>query len=331
MPQLNNLGHIDRALTNISVAYQQGADAFVADKVFPIIPVQKRSDVYFQYSKEDMFRDEVQERGRGAESAGGNFNVEEKDPYFCKKYAYHYDITQEEKTNYDAPLNVDRDAVEWLTAKMLLNREVNFANKFFTTGVWSKDLTGVSGTPAANQFKKWSDATSDPVSQINHIMLEMSGSTGVKPNFMVMSPDVFYALKNHEDIIDRIKYTQKGIVTLDLIASLFEVDKIYIPWGVVNAGKQTPDYSEDNDATSFIYSGKVLIGHRALRPSLKTPTAGYIFAWTGLEGASNAYGSRINRIRMDMLGLGTERIEIEAAYDQKVICSDMGTFLTSVV
>src|SRR5574344_634283 len=102
MPTLPNLGHIDRALTNISVAYTQSADAFIADKVFPTIPVQKRSDVYFIYNKEDMFRDEVQERGQGAESVGGDYNLNIADPYYCKRYAYHYDITQEEKTNFDS-------------------------------------------------------------------------------------------------------------------------------------------------------------------------------------------------------------------------------------
>lgn len=331
MPQLSNGGHIDRALTNISVAYQQGADAFIADKVFPIIPVQKRSDVYFQYSKEDMFRDEVQERGQGAESAGGNFNVTQKDPYYCRKFAYHYDITQEEKTNYDSPLNVERDATEWLVGKMLLNREKRFVDTFFKTGVWGTDMTGTTGTPGSAQFKKFSDPTSDPVQTINDIMLKMASSTGKKPNFIIMSPDIFYALKNHEDIIDRIKYTQKGIVTLDLIASLFEVEQIYIPWGIINPGKQTPDYSEANDKTQFIYQNKMLVGYRTQRPSLKEPTAGYIFAWTGLEGAGNAFGTRINRIKMDQLGLGTERLEIEAAYDQRIICSDMGTFLSDVV
>ena len=334
MPNLPNLGHIDRALTNISVAYQQGANAFIADKVFPIIPVQKRSDVYFTYSKEDMFRDEVQERGRGAESAGGNFNYNIADPYYCRKYSYHYDITQEERVNYDSPLDVERDAVDWLAQKMLLSREMHFVKNFFNTGIWGKDMVGVTTTPTGTQFKKWSDPTSNPVETVNNIMLEMAGSTGIKPNFMIMSPDVFYALKNHEDIIDRIKYTQKGIVTVDLIASLFEIENIFIPWGVVNDGKQTATgFSENgaNDNTKFIYSGKVLLGYRPVRPSLKQPSAGYIFAWTGLEGAQNAYGSRITRIPMDNLGLGTERIEMEAAYDQRVICKDMGVFLSDVI
>lgn len=323
MPEMTNLGHIDRALGNISVAYMQGDDAFIADKVFPIIPVTKQSDVYYTYSKADMFRDEVQERGRGAESAGGNWNVEIADPYHCRKYAYHYDITQEERVNYDKPLDVDRDTTEWLAQKMLLKREMDFSKKFFNTGIWGKDIKATAG-------KKFSDPTSDPVKMVNDEMLAMAEASGKKPNFAVMSPDVFYALKNHDAIMDRIKYTQKGIITLDLIASLFEVDKIYVPWGIVNAGPGTPGYDEESADMNFIYKGKMLLGYRATRPSLKQATAGYIFSWTGLEGASS-YGSRMVRIKMDQLGLGTERFEMEMAYDQKVICKDMGVFFTDLV
>lgn len=320
MPELANLGHIDRALTNISVAYMQGADAFIADKVFPIINVTKQSDVYFSYSKADAFRDEVVERARGAESAGGNFNISEEEPYHCRKYAFHYDITQEERVNYDAPISIDRDATNWLSEKMLLKREVDFTNKFFKKGIWGTDVQADGTT-----VKKWSDATSDPVDAVNKQMLKMAENTGKKPNFAIMSPDVFYALKNHDAIKDCIKYTQKGIVTVDLIASLFEVDNIYIPWGVYNSANQGADASN-----SFLYSGAMLLGHTAKSPSLRTPTAGYIFAWTGLEGAS-AYGSRMVRIKMDQLGIGTERFEMEMAYDQKVICKDLGAFLYDLV
>ena len=325
MPEMTNLGHIDRALTNISVAYTQGADAFIADKVFPVIPVVKQSDIYFQYSKADFFRNEVTERGRGAESAGGDWNLTTADPYHCRKFAFHYDITQEEKVNYDSPINVDRDTTEWLTQKMLLKREVDFTSKFFKTGVWGKDITADGVT-----IKKWSNPLSDPIKAVTDEMLIMAENTGKKPNYIVMAPDVFYALKNHDIIMDRIKYTQKGIITLDLIASLFEVDNVYIPWAIYNSGPTKPVYDQTNISMNFLYKGSMLLGYRANRPSLKEPTGGYIFAWTGLEGAS-AYGSRMVRIKMDQLGLGTERLEMEMAYDQKLICNDMGVFFTSLV
>lgn len=331
MPEFTNGGHIDRALTNISVAYLQGNDAFIADKVFPIVNVTKQSDVYFEYSKADMFRNEVQERGRGAESVGGEWNFSLAPPYYCRKFAFHYDITQEERVNYDSPINVDRDAVSWLSQKMLLKREIDFANKFFKASIWGQDLTGVaSSSPTSGQVEKWSRATSDPVAVVNTHMLAMAENTGKKPNFAIMAPDVFYALKNHDAIMDRIKYTQKGIITKELIASLFELDDIYIPWGIYNAAGNTPTMDDTTADMNFIYKGKMLLGYKASRPALKEPTSGYIFSWTGLEGSSS-YGSRVVRLPMDHLGLGTERIEMEMAYDQKLICADMGYFFTDLV
>ena len=39
--------HIDKALTSISVKYMQDTSAFIADKVFPTVPVAKQSDIPF--------------------------------------------------------------------------------------------------------------------------------------------------------------------------------------------------------------------------------------------------------------------------------------------
>jgi hypothetical protein len=46
----------------------------------------------------------------------------------------------------------------------------------------------------------------------------------------VLGADAITSLKNHPDIIDRIKYTQRGVVTEDLLASLFDVDKILVSY-----------------------------------------------------------------------------------------------------
>ena len=41
--------HVDRPLTNISVAYLQNDNDYIADKVFPVVPVMKQSDRFFVY------------------------------------------------------------------------------------------------------------------------------------------------------------------------------------------------------------------------------------------------------------------------------------------
>jgi len=323
MPTMQN-AHIDRALTNISVAYMQDANAFIADKVFPIVKVKRQSDVFYIYNKGDFMRDEAQVRGAGTESAGGDYGVEASEPYYCRKHAFHKDVTPEERANYDEPLDADTDASDFVTQKMLIRREMEWATKFFKAGVWGTEISG-GAAAAEGVVVYWDEATSDPIGDITNAAVQMASTTSYKPNTLVLSPYVFNALKNHEDILDRIKYTQKGIVTADLLATLFEVEHVYVAWAVVNSAAKGKD-----DDVSFIMGKHALLCYAAPTPALKKPSAGYIFAWTGLEG-SGAYGNRIVRLPMDMLGLGTERIEGEIAFDAKQICKDLGVFFKDIV
>lgn len=325
MPRMSD-AHIDRAMTNISVAYFQDQSNFIADKVFPVIPVQRQSDLYYVYNKGDFMRDEARERAAFSESAGGDYGVEAAEPYYCRKHAFHKDVSPEERLNYDEPLDADKDATTFVTQKMLIRREMAWASKFFVTGVWGTELTGIaSGTPTAGQFLQWDQTGSDPIRDITNASVGMASATAYRPNTLVLSPYAFYALKNHYDILDRIKYTQKGIVTTDLLATLFEVDHVYVAWSVVNSADKGA-----TDDVDFIFGKNALLCYTPSTPGLRQPAAGYIFAWTGLEGAG-AYGNRIVRLPMDMLGLGTERIEGELAFDCKQIAPDMGIFLNGVV
>lgn len=323
MPTMQT-AHVDRALTNISVSYLQDASAFIADKVFPIVPVKRQSDIFYVYNKGDFMRDEAQVRGAGTESAGGDYGVEAAEPYYCRKHAFHKDVTPEERVNYDEPLDADKDATDFVTQKMLIRREMQWATKFFKEGVWGTEISGADAA-GNNAVVKWNLATSNPIKDVTEAGVKMAGETGYKPNTLVLSPYAFNALKNHEDILDRIKYTQKGIVTNDLLATLFEVDKVLVAWSVVNSAAKGADASVD-----FIMGKHALLCYSNPRPALRKPSAGYIFAWTGLEGAG-AYGNRIVRLPMDLLGLGTERIEGEMAFDTKVICKDMGVFFKGIV
>lgn len=324
MPNMND-AHIDRALTNVSVSYLQDASAFIADKVFPILPVKRQSDVYYIYNKGDFMRDEAQVRGAATESAGGDYGVEASQPYYCKKHAFHKDVTPEERANYDEPLDADTDATDFVSQKMLIRREMTWASKFFNTGVWGTEIEGKASSPSTGETIQWDQATSNPIKDITEASVAMASATGYRPNVLVLSPFAFNALKNHEDILDRIKYTQKGIVTADLLATLFEVEKVVVAWSVVNSAEKGAA-----DDVDFIMGKHALLCYAAPRPALRQPSAGYIFAWTGLEGAG-AYGNRIVRLPMDLLGLGTERIEGELAFDVQKVCGDLGCFFKNIV
>lgn len=317
--------HVNRPLTNLSFAYMQKQANYIADTICPVVSVQHKSDTYYIYNRGDMLRDEMAERADGTESRGGDYSLSIGGPYLCKRYAFHKDITEEERANADAPLNADRDATDYVSLKALIHRENMWANSFFKDSVWGTDVTGVASTPSGSQVVKWSASSSTPIEDIAKYSINMAEQTGFRPNTLVISPRVFYALKNHEEIISRIQYTQKGIVTTDLIAELLEVDRVLVAWGIVNTAAKGA--AESNQ---FVFGSHALLAYVNPTPGLKKPSACYTFAWNKLKGVS-AKGTRIRRIPMPWKSEGLVRVEVETMYDMVQTGADLGVFFKDII
>lgn len=316
--------HVNVPLTNVSVAYMQSADTYIADKVFPKVPVRKQSDLYWKYSKSDWRRTDVARRAPGTESPGVGWNFD-TDSYFAHVYAVHKDIDDQLRANADSNFNMDRDATEFVTNQLLLKRDLDWNGTYFKSGVWNTDLAG--GT----DFGQWSDAGSDPIGDVAQYVVDFRRETGFAPNIMILGAEVMKSLKQHPDIIDRIKYTQRGIVTEDLIATLFGVEQLYTSYATVSTGPQIPDARTQDAAASydFITNAKsALLLYAPSTPSLMTPSAGYTFTWSGYLGG-NSQGIRVKRFRME--NIASDRIEAECTYDMKVVCPDLGVYLSDVV
>jgi hypothetical protein len=301
----------------------QRQENFIADKVFPIIPVDKKSDKYFVYTKNDWFRDEAQRRADATESAGSGYNLT-TGTYNADVWAFHKDVGDQTLANADAPLNPLREAAEFVTHRLLLRRELQFVTDFFTTGVWADDVTGVSGTPSTNEVKQWSDYTSsDPINDIEAAKSEILGNTGMEANTLVLGYEVFRQLKNHPDLVDRIKYTSSQTITTDMLAAMFDIPRVMI----AKAVKATNNEGA-SEAYGFAFGKGALLCHVAPNPGVMTPSAGYQFSWTGV---SQGLGANIGTSSFRMESIKADRVEAEMAFDNKVIGSDLGYFWTSIV
>ncbi len=305
--------HVDAILTNMSIAYMQESYAFVASRAFPQVNVQKQSDKYFTYSQADFFRDQVQLRADGTQSAGTGYSLS-TETYACEVYALHKDIGDQVRANSDAPLDPDMDATRFLTQQMLIRQEVEWAAAAFTTGVWGTDAT--PGT-------LWSAANSTPIADVEAGKNTVLTNTGYVPNTLIMSYKVFSALMDNADIVDRIKYTTQDSVSADLLARLFNVDRVLIMAGTYNTAAEgaTASYSQVGDRDA-------LLCYTPSNPGLMQPSAGYTMVWSGLS-AGMGTSSAISRFRME--AEKADRIEIEAAWDTKIVSSALGYFFSNPV
>lgn len=319
--------HVNTPLTNISIAFLQNANNFVAARVFPNIPVSKQSDRYYVYDRGDFNRDEMQLRAPATESSGGGYRLDNTPTYFANRWSFHKDIPDEVRANADAVLNPDREATAFVTHKALIRREKLWTGSYFKTGVWTTDITGAASNPSAGQALQWNDANSTPIEGVRAAKRAIAESTGFEPNKLVLGRAVYDTLLDHPDIIDRLKYGQTagGVAntsTADL-AALFKVDEILVMNAVENTGKEGA-----TNAHSFIGGKNALLVHSTNAPGLMTPTAGYTFSWTGLMGAG-AEGNRIKSFRMEQLG--ADRVEIDMCFDMKLVAADLGYFWSGIV
>jgi hypothetical protein len=310
--------HVNAVLTNISVAYIQSQDHFIASQVFPIVPVEKQTDVYYTYTKNDWFRDEAEQRADATESAGSGYNLG-TDNYRCDVFAFHKDVGNQTLKNADKPLNPPRDATKFVTSRLLLRQERQWASDYFTTSVW-----GTDSTPSS----LWSDyANGDPVSDIETGKRTVLLNTGFVPNTLVVGYDVWIKLKNHPDIIDRIKGAaapgSPAIATRQTVAAVFEVERLLVAMGVYASNVEN-----ETAAMAFIHGKHALLAYVNPTPSLLAPSAGYIFAW---EGVSMGLGETIAVSDFDMPALKARRYEGEIAFDDKVVGSDLGYFFNGAV
>lgn len=311
--------HIDKPLTNISIAYIQDKDEYFAEDIFPRIPVEKKSDKYFKYNKNDWFRDEAKKRAPSTESAGSGYR-QSTDTYDCDVWAFHKDIDDRVRSNEDEPLDAERDSTEFVMQRLLLRRDIDFTNKYFTASAWDTDKDG-----SGSDFDQWDDySDSAPLDDVTAWRRNVKIKTGFKPNGLAIGGEVWDKLKNHPDILERIKYTRSAInISVDLVTSAFELDRIVVCEPI----KATNEEGESGDYSMIV--GKIgLLYYIPERPSIRKPSAGYTFAWTGY-GGQNAYGVTIRNFRQERIR--SDRIEGEMAYDMKVVASDLGVYLDNVV
>lgn len=332
--------HVNRPLTNISLAFVQGADTFVADRVFPNIPVSKQSDSYFTYPRGEWNRDDMKERAPGAESAGGSYTIS-TDTYLAVTKALHKDVPDPVRANQDDPINLDREATEYVTHKAMLNRELTWQAKYFPAshapgGVWTYDVDGAATATAAGSFDPtnasnndkvyWNDASSTPIEDVRQGKRYVQQATGFRPNVLVLGREVFDVLLDHPDIVGRLDRGQTSgtaIVSRDSLAALFELDEVLVMDAIYNSAKQGA-----TDVHAFIGGKNALLAYRAPSPGLMTPSAGYTFSWTGLLG-STPNGMRIKRFRIE--ARESDRIEIQQSYDHKVVAADLGYYFGGIV
>ena len=320
MPSVQKL-HIDKPLTQISIGYKN--EQYIADSIFKPVTVNKQSDRYYVYGME-RFRQHADLRAPGTEAneIGWDFSL---DTFYTEGHALRHAIADEEKQNADDEFDLETEGTELVTEGILLNKEVDAANTLLNASNYKAEL--VINTGGAGQPAKWSDYTnSDPLKDIQTAKQKMHALAGLRPNTLVISETVLHVLMLHPKLIDIVKYVQRGLVNMELLAAAFGVDQILVgsalKSSVTNPGAAV---AGGLDPLSYVWGNSAVLAYVAPRPGKKTVSIGYSFMW-------NKDGNGAVQVRKwyEMSRRATV-VEAERWYSHKMISNVAGVLFPSVV
>lgn len=289
------------------VGYAQDAPLEVFD-VFPMVSVSAMTGLIPKYKKADWFKiGDVNEYKRtgATESASDDF-ASDSQSYALEQYSFHKDVTKTDREQVETPYDAVNDSIKFIINRL---RRVAFkylVNKFITSGVWSNEQSSPS---------KW-DADNDPVDAVLTWQQTVESTTGFKPNKMIVTPDIYKALRTNSKITNLLSDNQVKQVTKQILANLFDLDQFI----VMNAVNESADgYFATNKALLFYTPSQA-------NANKFEPSAGYILTYR--MGDDMNMGTR--RIPMPERN-DAVRIEADMYMDAVAPASDCGYYITNLV
>jgi hypothetical protein len=242
MGRTQDLRIVDPVLTNLARGYSNSA--FVGTVLFPVANVFKEAGKIPSFGKESF---KVYDTERAIRAKSNVLPVESRT---------NIDFVL---TEHDAvyPLDYREIAEDVFNARqygsyqaqqtIMLKHERTCAALANNLAIYpTGNKVTLSGT---SQF---TSAGSDPIGVIRTGIEAIRQKIAKRPNTMVIGASSFKALQDHASIIERIKYSMKGIVTVDLLQAIFDIPKIVIGDSMYLDGDVLKDNWGDNIILAYV-------------------------------------------------------------------------------
>ena len=261
----------NHVLTSLAGEYAVNEAEYAAPALAPVLPVAVQAATFPVWKRENLLNvPTLKARAPGASYPRVDLQMDD-DTFATRDYGIEVPLDDRQKAIYKSAFDADRGKIQRGTRILMLNKERRVYNL----------VTG-AGVPTSSPGTKWDAGGSDPIGDVDAVREVIHDNCGMDPNTMVIPRDVFNALKEHPAILDKIKYTERGIVTAEIMAAVFGVGRIVV------AGS-TQNNANEGQAISIgkLWADSVVLAYVNSVPDIESPTFARTFAWSGYSGASN--------------------------------------------
>lgn len=246
MGRLSNLRIVDPVLSQLAVGYTNAE--FVGEQLMPIVEVDKEGGKIPKFGK-DAFKLHNTERALRAKSNRINPDGIDDVTVVLDEHDIEYPIDYREEQEAAFPLQ--QVAVNVTNEVIQLRREKMIADTAQSQATYANGNKIV--LKGAAQF---TDPKSDPIGVIEDGKEAIRTKIGRRPNTMIIGASTYKALKNHVQLLDRIKYSMKGIVTAELLRDIVEIPNIVIGEAI---------YSDDRGQFADVWGANIVLAYVPLK------------------------------------------------------------------
>lgn len=260
-----DLQGVDPILTNIALAYEN--PGFVAESLFPAVPVAKEAGQYFTIDPlKDRMRvyDDIRApRARAALVEWANTRAS----YAAEEHAIAAAVDDREKENASDPLQPETEAVQSATDALLLGREAEAALLAVTAGTYpGANVVALAGGA------RWDTATGDPMLDVENGKEKIRSVTGKRPNTLILPSSILAKVRLNPLVVARIQYTAIGIATVELLKAMWDIENVVIADAVQNTAALG-----QNPVIGDLWGKNVILAYVNPRPAIRQLSFGYTF------------------------------------------------------
>ena len=256
-----------------TVAYEfwnlQGG--MIGTQVLPIFDTEEQRGFYPIIPREALLKLPDTARAPRGKYQRGDYEFE-KGEFTCEENGWEEPLDDVERKRYARLFDAEVVATQRGMRHIMANREKRIADAVFNTSTFT----------ATTVTHEWDDATNAvPLSDVNAGKKAIRDLTGVLPNTLIIAYSTFLDLGVADDIIDRIKFTDKSVVrgelSVEQLAQYFGVQKVLVGWAGYDAGDKGQATSSITDFWSNEYAMLCITDSSR---DLQVPRLGVSFLWT---------------------------------------------------
>lgn len=307
MGRLESERVVDPVLTNIARGFSN--NEFIGTKLLPVVMVDKEGGQIPIFGK-DAFK--IYNTERAIKAASNETDIEGFTTTTYTTTEHDIVIPLDYREIQESLLDIERAATERSSSILQLGLEKEIADLVQDLATYP---SGNKITLTSNQFNESSGA-GDPYTIIETAKAALRALIGKRPNTMVMGASVFDNLKSNANLLERIKYSALGVITLDLMKEIFGIPNIYVGEAI---------YSADGTTFTDLWGDNIILAYNT-NPSgyARTPYEP-CFGYT-LRKKGNPYVDKY-----DTVGGKVHNVRTTDNYDVKILGATSAYIINDVL